>query len=1015
MSLDERHEITEEEIPADARAVGESLEFLSGSPPVGEEGGLRGVLKRAADYRSISKTPYGAGPVLILGGMSFFGIIGGRIFGVAGPDIIRDLEISIGSYIDAAPFIGLVLVLAAIGIAYFADRHRRVPMVAIGSILGGIFNFFTSRANSFAGLVTPQVLDSAAGRLSGVPQISLLADYYPPEHRGKVFAALGTMRNVALVAAPIGAGLLIDTIGWRAAVLLAGPPAVLLGILALFRLKEPVRGYMERKALGASEEEALREEDPVSFGEGWRSIWAIRTIRRFFIAGAVSAIGFEVQSLLLLFFFREEYGLRATELGVIGTISAVFLLFGGYLGGGLVDTFTRRRPSRVLTIIGLFQIVGAVGSLGIAMAPPIALVVAFNCIASFGAGLIGPSVSVVYVQVLPANNRTLGTALQGLQDVPAFIFGVPVAGALVATSGFQGGLLFAVPWMFAGALVALTAAGLFELDMRSALAANLASEEWRQAKERGTGKLLVCRDVDVEYDGVQVLFGVDFDVEENEIIALLGTNGAGKSTLLRAISGTQEASSGAIVVDGRDITHMPPHEIATRGVVQMPGGKSVFTELTVQENLLLGTWLEDDPEARAEGLREVFEIFPVLRERADQPAGALSGGEQQMLGLAQAFLQRPKLLLIDELSLGLSPAVVGQLLEVVREIHARGVTIVVVEQSVNVALTIADRAIFMEKGEVKFYGPTADLLARPDILRAVYVKGTGALTDSAPASAQRSARAQHLMDLETARPVLEVRDVVRRFGGIVAVDGVSLSLREGESLGIVGPNGSGKTTLFELIGGYLPLDGGSIHLDGVDISTMRPEERARLGLVRRFQDARAFPSLTVFETILVALEQRLEVKSAVVAALALPQARASERRARARADRLVDLLELGAYRDKFVSELSTGLRRIVDLACVLAAEPKVLLLDEPSSGIAQAEAEALGPLLRRIKTETGCSMLVIEHDMPLITSVADDLLALERGRVVVQGPPEVVLNDQRVIESYLGGSEEAVKRSGAIT
>src|SRR5690349_8447362 len=170
----------------------------------------------------------------------------------------------------------------------------------------------------------------------------------------------------------------------------------------------------------------------------------------------------------------------------MGTVSAVFLLIGGYLGGGLIDTFTRRRPGRVLTIIGIFQIISACGSLGIALGPPLWAIIVFYCISSFGAGLIGPSISVVYVQVLPANNRTLGTALQGLQDVPGFIFGVPVAGAIVASSGLRGGLLFAVPWMFVGAIVILSCAGLFELDMRSALAANLASEEWRKAKRDGT-------------------------------------------------------------------------------------------------------------------------------------------------------------------------------------------------------------------------------------------------------------------------------------------------------------------------------------------------------------------------------------------------------------------------------------------------------------------------------------------------------------------------------------------------
>ncbi|MBV8690917.1 MAG: ATP-binding cassette domain-containing protein, partial [Actinobacteria bacterium] len=557
----------------------------------------------------------------------------------------------------------------------------------------------------------------------------------------------------------------------------------------------------------------------------------------------------------------------------------------------------------------------------------------------------------------------------------------------------------------------------FGFDMRSAMAATAANEEWRRAKRSGKGKLLVCRDVDVEYDGVQVLFGVDFDVDEGQIIALLGTNGAGKSTLLRAIGGIQEASSGAVVFDGRDITHMPPHEIAHRGVITMPGGRGVFPELTVRENILLGTWmLQVDgggTEAAEERLQEVLGIFPALAQRADALAGDLSGGEQQQLSLAQAFLAKPKLLMIDELSLGLSPAVVGQLLEVVRRIHAQGVTIIIVEQSVNVALNLAQKAIFMEKGEVRFYGDTAELLRRPDILRAVYVKGTGAtLTDGATRGTAAQRRA--LEQSSDARPVLQVQDIVKRYGGVNALDGVSLDLREGEVLGLIGPNGSGKTTLFDVISGFQPADGGAVVYEGVDISSLGAEERARRGLVRRFQDARLFPSLTVFETLLVSLEQRMEVRSAFLSALQMPQARRAERRVRLQAERLIELLDLGSYRDKFVKELSTGLRRIVDLACVLATEPKVLLLDEPSSGIAQAEAESLGPLLGRIRFETGCSILIIEHDMPLISAVADELIALEQGLVVVRGLPDVVLNDERVIEAYLGGSEKSIRRSGSL-
>jgi branched-chain amino acid transport system ATP-binding protein len=206
-----------------------------------------------------------------------------------------------------------------------------------------------------------------------------------------------------------------------------------------------------------------------------------------------------------------------------------------------------------------------------------------------------------------------------------------------------------------------------------------------------------------------------------------------------------------------------------------------------------------------------------------------------------------------------------------------------------------------------------------------------------------------------------------------------------------------------------------VHLEGVDVTGLRPDERAMKGLVRRFQDARLFGSLTVFETLLVALEERMEVRSLALHALQFPQARRAERRLRARADRLVDLLDLGSYRDKFVKELSTGLRRIVDLACVLAAEPKVLLLDEPSSGIAQAEAEGLAPLLRRVRFETGCSILIIEHDMPLISSVSDELIAMETGKILLRGTPDEVLNDERVVQSYLGTTEEAVRRSGSLT
>jgi branched-chain amino acid transport system ATP-binding protein len=363
--------------------------------------------------------------------------------------------------------------------------------------------------------------------------------------------------------------------------------------------------------------------------------------------------------------------------------------------------------------------------------------------------------------------------------------------------------------------------------------------------------------------------------------------------------------------------------------------------------------------------------------------------------------------MIDELSLGLAPAVVEQLLAIVRDIHATGTTIVLVEQSVNIALTVAHRAVFMEKGEVRFSGPTAELLHRSDILRSVFLAGSGV------GSAARARRERAPWE-EEGEVVLDVRGIEKSFGGVNALDGAGLELRQGEILGLIGPNGAGKTTLFDVISGFVVPDAGTVRLVGDDVTELSPDARARLGLQRSFQDARLFPALTVEENILVALDQHLAVRNVAYAAARLPNVNRAEARLRKRAERLLLLLNLGPFRDKFVRELSTGTRRLVDLACVLGTDPAVLLLDEPSSGVAQRETEELGPLILRIKVETGCSILLIEHDMPLISSVSDELIAMELGSVVTRGAPADVLAHPRVVESYLGTSEEVIKRSGQL-
>jgi ABC-type branched-subunit amino acid transport system ATPase component len=551
--------------------------------------------------------------------------------------------------------------------------------------------------------------------------------------------------------------------------------------------------------------------------------------------------------------------------------------------------------------------------------------------------------------------------------------------------------------------------------------------------------LLVVEDLDVSYGPLQVLFGLDLAIHRGEIVALLGTNGAGKSTLFKAVCGLLPAGRGRITFDGQELTGVPTHKIAERGVVMMPGGRSTFPSLTVRDNLRLACWSKrDDPDAVAEAEERVLELFPRVRERIDQLAGNLSGGEQQMLAMSQALIPEPSLLMIDELSLGLAPTIVGQLVEVVREVHRQGVTVVVVEQSVNVALTLADRAVFMEKGQFRFSGATADLLERPDILRSVFIEGA---TDPGPATngsngsgssgngtaPKRGKEAPLVVVREpdpepaatvAAPPALECRGVVKRFGGITAVDEVDLTLAQGQILGLIGQNGAGKTTLLDCISGFLEIDGGRVLLRSgggmEDITDLPPHQRALRGLGRSFQEAKLFPALPVEQVLAVACERHLSSHSVVAAALAQPAARTSELAVTERVDELIDLMGLGAYRESPTGALSTGTRRIVELACLLASAPSVILLDEPSGGVAQKETEALGPLLRRVQARTGASILVIEHDVPLLAGLCDELCALELGAVIARGIPAAVLADQRVVESYLGTDQAAINRSGAV-
>ncbi|MCL4433780.1 MAG: ATP-binding cassette domain-containing protein [Actinobacteria bacterium] len=591
----------------------------------------------------------------------------------------------------------------------------------------------------------------------------------------------------------------------------------------------------------------------------------------------------------------------------------------------------------------------------------------------------------------------------------------------------------------------------------------------------GRVPIMGVSDVDLSIGSSQVLYNVNFSIAQGEVLALLGTNGAGKTTTLRTLAGLMQPGEGRISFVGRDITRESATDRVRSGLVAVLGGRGIFPSLTVEENLTMGAWMvkhskSDDALAFVEAATDrVFQLFPQLHNRLRSKAELLSGGEQQMLALSQALLCRPKLLMIDELSLGLAPTVVNDLLKVVTNLAKSGVTIVVVEQSINVATAISNRAVFMERGRIRFSGPTPDLSQQPKLLRSVFTSAamkarvgrtatqgfaSASMSSEHPTESREPEPTQSRVQPVTSSaapaqpgiamdgmassgmitsavglggiaaserkagngcstvPAFEVVGVSKQYGGVAALHDVSVQVGPGEIVGIIGTNGAGKTTLFDVCSGFLKPDQGRVFLSGEDITALAPSQRASRGLGRVFQDARLFPAMTVLDAIATACEQHVAVKDPIACTLGLAAAKESEAEIHVKALGLLRDMGLERFRGSFVSELSTGTRRILEFTCLLAHEPKVLLLDEPTSGIAQRESEALGELILGLREETGAAFLVIEHDVPLVASISDRLVCMHIGEVIAEGDTADVLENSEVMASYLGTEEDSPLSGG---
>jgi branched-chain amino acid transport system ATP-binding protein len=959
-------------------------------------------------------------PLVILFGLNAVDELDRTAFGILLPEIRDAFGIDIQTALSLVALSSVAALALQVPIAQYADKTNRIPLVVVGALAWGFFSGMTGLATGLILLTIARSGSSLGKAVIDPTHNSLIADYYPIETRSRVYSFHRAANAVGAFVGPLSAGLLAYYFDWRVPFLVFVIPTVIFAVLAM-GLRDPVRGRWERRATGASQEIIDTEEESPSFAESWRTAHKVKSLQRIWWSLpflATSLIGFVTLAALL---YEQKFGLDERARGIAAAIAEPFALVGLVIGARIA---TRRYIGNVkglIRFLASIALVSSVASAGFAFAPNVYVAVALNCVISASLAIIGPGVLAALSLAIPPRARATGFAIGSLWVIPGLAI-LPVIGWVADNWTIEIGMLVMIPMFVIGSLMLRSVADVIDDDIAQVWQSAAARSSVLYDRRQGTTNLLLLKGVEAGYDNRTVLHGIDLHLDEGEVVALLGTNGAGKSTLLKSISGIVEADRGAIVLDGRDITHAPPNEIAALGIVQMPGGQGVFGSLTVRENLDLAGWTNrrDDAGVQA-AIAEVLEMFPVLADRLDSPAANMSGGQQQMLALAMSFVMRPRVLLIDELSLGLAPVVVGQLLPIVRRMADDGVTVVLVEQSVNVALTVAERAYFMERGTIRFDGPTKELLERPDLLRSVFLSGAAGpahdeggdrIAGDAEPTAGRSHGDADGVVADRSSPILSVHELAVTFGGIRAVDRATFDIFPGEIVGVIGPNGAGKTTVFDLISGFTPSTGGTITLNGRDITTIGAAERARLGLGRSFQDARLFPELTVQETLAIAQERFVGSRSVFVAALHLPMAVESEHHVALRTTELIELMGLGDYRHSFVRELSTGTRRVVDLACLVAHRPTIILLDEPTSGIAQREVEALSPVVRRLRDEMGASLVIVEHDIPFVSDVSDRLLALEQGQVIATGPPADVLAHPDVIESYLGTSGAAIARSG---
>jgi branched-chain amino acid transport system ATP-binding protein len=621
------------------------------------------------------------------------------------PTIADSFGVGVGTFGIISVIVLLVAPLIAVPVSRYADSKPRMPVALFAASAWGLFSLFSGLAPTLWLFVIARVGSSFGRTVSYPVQLSLLADFYAPLTRVKALGLHAAANHAgSILGAILGAGV-ATLFGWRIAFVVVAIPTVV-AIVWSRRVPEPPRGRFE----------AVRTTEPINVREVAPRLWSIRSLRYLWIAGVYFVGALQGVLIVLPFLFDDDFGIGTFGVGVVGAVAGIGSFVTSIAGSRLAQD--RLNVSARSGVLWISVVAGVLTALIVALAcsPSVWIAVPIVFVATATAALVAPLLAAIGTLISPPELRASAYAGGQIIGLLGLVFTGAIA--LVAdAAGNRWGLALGALVFLRGVFHVRTAARYVDADIDRLRPENAQAE--RSGEQAAA--LLEVKGLTASYGPVQVLFGIDLRVEAGEVVALLGTNGAGKSTVLNALCGLIPGVGGNVWLDGEPITGETTERIAGRGLVQAPGGRGIFPGLTVRDNLrLAGYLIRGDKALSQQRLDAALDLFPDLRSMLGRTAGDLSGGQRQMLVLAQAMLLEPRILLIDELSLGLAPVVVQDLLVAVRRLAAEGVSIVLVEQSVNVALTLADRAYFLEKGSVRFQGPTAELLGRDDLLRSVF-------------------------------------------------------------------------------------------------------------------------------------------------------------------------------------------------------------------------------------------------------------------------------------------------------